>query len=288
MDAAVGDSADPRPTITLTGATGFVGRQILHSLFDRGCAVRVLVRDSSRLEGIPSDADLTVVQTSDVFTEPADRLEELLDGSDVLVHAAWYAEPGEYLTSPLNVACLTGTLSLATAFAAVGGRRFVGIGTCAEYDPGAALMTTDTPLAPTTLYGACKASAFLVLRRLLEPEDVEFAWCRIFYLYGKGEDERRLVPYIRRQLGAGQPALLTSGDQVRDFLDVKEAARMIADVALGQHDGAVNICSGVAVTVRQLAERIADEYGRRDLLRFGAKPESASGPTRVVGVRADV
>lgn len=288
MDAAVGDSADPRPTITLTGATGFVGRQILHSLFDRGCAVRVLVRDSSRLEGIPSDADLTVVQTSDVFTEPADRLEELLDGSDVLVHAAWYAEPGEYLTSPRNVACLTGTLNLATAFAAVGGRRFVGIGTCAEYDPGAALMTTDTPLAPTTLYGACKASTFLVLRRLLEPEDVEFAWCRIFYLYGKGEDERRLVPYIRRQLGAGQPALLTSGDQVRDFLDVKEAARMIAGVALGQHDGAVNICSGVAVTVRQLAERIADEYGRRDLLRFGAKPESASGPTRVVGVRADV
>jgi nucleoside-diphosphate-sugar epimerase len=50
----------------------------------------------------------------------------------------------------------------------------------------------------------------------------------------------------------------------------------------------VNICSGEAVTVRQLAERIADEYGRRDLLRFGAKPENSFDPPRVVGVRKDV
>ena len=82
--------------------------------------------------------------------------------------------------------------------------------------------------------------------------------------------------------------LLTRGDQVRDFLDVKDAARMIADVALGQVQGAVNICSGEAVTVRQLAERIADEYGRRELLRFGARPENVFEPPRVVGVRKDV
>jgi nucleoside-diphosphate-sugar epimerase len=275
-------------TVTLTGATGFVGGQILRSLLERGCSVRVLVRDPSRLHGIPAHGALEVVQTPDLFAEGTDRLEELLEASETLVHAAWYAEPGKYLTSPLNLACLTGTLNLASAFVAVGGKRFVGVGTCAEYDPSAGLMTTDTRLAPNTLYAACKASAFQVLRCFLGTEGVSFAWCRIFYLYGEGEDERRLVPYMRRQLGAGQEVLLTRGDQVRDFLDVKDAARMIADVTLGQQQGAVNICSGEAVTVRQLAERIADEYGRRDLLRFGAKPENSFDPPRVVGVRKDV
>ena len=57
---------------------------------------------------------------------------------------------------------------------------------------------------------------------------------------------------------------------------------------LGQQQGAVNICSGEGVTVRQLAERIADEYGRRDLLRFGARPENIFDPPRIVGVREDV
>jgi len=149
-------------------------------------------------------------------------------------------------------------------------------------------MTIDTPLAPNTLYAVCKAAAYQVLRCFLGEENTSFAWCRIFYLYGEGEDERRLVPYIRRQLEAGQDVLLTRGDQVRDFIDVKDAARMIADVALGREQGAVNICSGEAVTVRQLAERIADEYGRRELLRFGARPENIFDPPRVVGVRKDV
>ena len=275
-------------TVTLTGATGFVGKQILRNLLERGCSVRVLVRDPSRLHSVPTPGALTVVQTPDLFTETTDRLEHLLEGSETLVHAAWHAEPGEYLTSPLNLACLTGTLNLACAFAAAGGKRFVGIGTCAEYDSAAGLMTTDTPLAPSTLYAICKASAFQVLRCFLGTESLGFAWCRLFYLYGEGEDERRLVPYIRKQLRAGQEVLLSRGDQVRDFLDVKDAARMIAGVALGQHQGAVNICSGEAVTIRQLAERIADEYGRRDLLRFGARPENIFDPPRVVGVRADV
>lgn len=275
-------------TVTLTGATGFVGKHILRNLLSRGCSVTALVRDPSDLLGMPEGGALDIVQTPDLFAEATGRLEELLEGSETLVHAAWHAKPGEYLTSPLNVRCLTGTLNLAHAFAAVGGKRFVGVGTCAEYDPSAGLMTTDTPLAPRTLYAACKASAFQVLRYFLDAEGISFAWCRIFYLYGEGEDEQRLVPYIRTQLQAGQEVILSRGEQVRDFLDVEDAARMIADVALGQQQGAVNICSGEAVTIRQLAERIADQYGRRDLLRFGARPENMFDPPRVVGVREGV
>lgn len=275
-------------TIAVTGATGFLGTQILRTLLETGCSVRVLVRDPSRLPNIRARGTLEIVQTPDLFAEPADRLKELLAGSETLVHAAWYVGPGEYLASPLNLACLTGTLNLAAAFAAAGGQRFVGVGTCAEYDTSAGLLTTDTPLAPNTLYAACKAAAFQVLSFFLAAQSVSFAWCRTFYLYGEGEEEQRLVPYIHRQLGAGQEALLSRGDQVRDFLEVRIAGQMIADVAMGQQEGAVNICSGEAVTIRQLAERIADQYGRRELLRFGARPENVFDPPRVVGVRKDM
>ncbi|MFV9635281.1 NAD-dependent epimerase/dehydratase family protein [Mycobacterium neumannii] len=276
-------------TVTLTGATGFVGRRILRDLIERGCAVRVLVRDPSRVHGLSTHGELEVVHTPDLFAEPTGRLKNLLEGSETLVHAAWHGKPDHY-TSPLNITCLKGTLDIANAFAAVGGKRFIGIGTFAEYDASADLMTTDTPLAPNTLYGACKASAFHVLRCLLSTYGVSFAWCRIFNVYGDGsdEDERGVVSYIRRQLRAGQEVLLTRGDQERDYLDVKDAAAMITDIALGQQQGAVNICSGEAVTIRQLAERIADEYGRRELLRFGVRPENPFDPPRAIGVRKDV
>lgn len=272
-----------RGLVVLTGATGFVGRQVLRHLLKAGRAVRVLVRDPSRVEAVDGDVEV-VVATPDLFAAPPMRLEALLDGADTLVHAAWYAEPGKYLGSSKNLDCLTGTIALARAFTAVRGRRFIGVGTCAEYDTSAGLLSIATPLAPSTLYAACKASAFLTLRGLFQATDTDFAWCRLFYLYGEGEDDRRLVPSIRRHLSAGQEMPLTRGDQVRDFLDVAEAGRMIVDVALGEQVGAVNICTGEGISVRRLAERIADEYGRRDLLRFGARPENLFDPPTVIGV----
>ena len=93
------------------------------------------------------------------------------------------------------------------------------------------------------------------------------------------------MPYLRARLNAGKPAELTSGEQIRDFLDVAEAGRLIAEVALGSTQGPINICSGIPIKVRQLAEQIAAEYGRTDLLQFGARPDNLAESPRVVGVR---
>ena len=206
-------------------------------------------------------------------------------GADTVIHCAWYAEPGQYLQSPKNSECLAGTLRLAEGASQAGVRRLVGVGTCFEYDLDAGLLSVETRLKPTTPYAEAKTAVFTTLSRLLPAKGVEFAWCRLFYLYGEGEDQRRLMPYLHARLRAGEPVELTSGTQIRDYLDVRDAGRMIVDAALGTEQGPLNICSGVPVTVREFAERIADQYGRRDLLRFGARPDNLVDPPRVVGVR---
>ena len=62
---------------------------------------------------------------------------------------------------------------------------------------------------------------------------------------------------------------------------------MIVETALGSVQGPVNICSGMPITIRQFAEEIADEYGRRDLLRFGARADNLIDPPCVVGIRRE-
>lgn len=273
------------PLILLTGAAGFVGRQVLRVLGERGCRVRPVVR-AGKQETLARDAAIeTIVASPDIFAESAAWWARTCSGADTVIHAAWYAEPGQYLQSPKNQECLSGTLRLAEGAVRAKVRRFVGIGTCFEYDLNAGRLSVETPLRPSTPYAQAKVDAFNALSAALPRQGVAFAWCRLFYLYGEGEDSRRLVSYVRGRLQAGEPAELSSGSQVRDFLDVREAARMIVDVALGSQEGPVNICSGKAVTVRELAERIADEFGRRDLLRFGARPDNPVDPPCVVGVR---
>ncbi len=229
-----------------------------------------------------------IIQTQDLFAEQSYWWAEACKGVDMVIHCAWYAEPGKYLQSSKNIDCLIGTLNLAKGAAEARVRRFIGIGTCFEYDLILGVLSTDTALKPLTPYAAAKASAYMELSQYFSAEQIEFAWCRLFYLYGEGEDSRRLVPYIHEQLSSGEYAELTSGKQIRDFLDVKEAGAMIVKVALSNMQGAVNICSGVPITVRQLAEQIADEYSRRELLRFGTRPDNLIDPPCVVGIKTSL
>lgn len=269
--------------VLLTGATGFVGRQVLRELIERGADVRVVVRNAERLEHI--EVPVSVSMSPDLFAESAQWWTQICQGIDLVIHVAWYAEPGKYLQSPLNFDCLEGTLRMARGAADAGVRRFVGVGTCFEYDFLRGDLSIDTPLHPLTPYAGAKAAAYMALSQWLPLRKVGFTWGRLFYLYGENEDRRRLVPYLRERLAAGIPAELTSGSQVRDFLDVREAGRLLVETALSNVQGPVNICSGEPVTVREFAEMIADEFGRRDLLKFGVRPDNTIDPPRVVGIR---
>jgi nucleoside-diphosphate-sugar epimerase len=274
------------PLILLTGATGFIGRQILRALEERGCRVRAVVRDGKQGQVVGKAAVRSTITSPDIFAESAPWWSDVCDGVDTVIHAAWYVEPDLYLQSPKNRECLSGTLRIAQGAAQAKVRRVVGIGTLFEYDVSKGYLGVETPLKPSTPYAQAKADAFAALSQLLPQHAIEFTWCRLFYLFGEGEDPRRLVSYVRAKLKAGEPADLSSGTQIRDFLDVREAGRMIVEAALGPVQGPVNICSGKAITVRQLAETIADEFGRRDLLRFGARPDNLVDPPCVVGIRA--
>jgi dTDP-6-deoxy-L-talose 4-dehydrogenase (NAD+) len=278
---------DFKAMILVTGANGFVGRQVVRELVVQQKPVRLVLREgAARPENLGKCDE--VIETPDLFHAERSWWMQSLKGVEMIIHLAWYAEPGMYLTSQQNLDCLEGTIEMARATIDAGVQRFIGIGTCAEYDLSKGLLRADSPLNPQTLYSACKASTFQVLGQLLPEAGVEFAWCRLFYLHGEGEDSRRLVPYLHQQLGKGEPAELTSGQQIRDFLDVREAGSMIVDVALGNRQGPINICSGIPITVRQLAEQIADEYGRHDLLKFDSRPDSLFDPPCVVGVRDEV
>jgi nucleoside-diphosphate-sugar epimerase len=265
--------------VLLTGGTGFVGTPTLKALTALGAEVYAVLRPG----GVVPENLAGVIETPDMFSEEYDFWVTACDDIDIVLHIAWFAESGVYLHSPRNLHCLAGTLLLGSA-ARDAGARFVGVGTCLEYASTGVPLATDAPLGPTTSYGATKAAAFMALSQSLN----DFAWCRLFYLYGRGENPRRLVPYLHARLAAGEHVDLTSGTQVRDYLDVSDAGARIAAIALSTRQGAQNICSGVPITVAALAKNIAQSYGRVDLLRFGARVDSAGDPPYVVGIPSTI
>lgn len=281
---ALAHAAQPR-SIIVTGGTGFVGRQVVRQLLSQGFRIILVSRSSSDLGDFGGRMQ-AIRTTTDLFSEAPERLAELVAGADTLIHCAWCTDRLDYQSTTINIECLEGTVRLARAFARGGGTRFVGMGTCAEYDHTGGILPVTTPLRPSSLYGACKAAAFIVLDSLLPSLGVAFTWCRLFYLFGEGERPDRLLPTVRRHLEDGVAVSLTDGGQVRDFLDVKDAGRMVAQAVAEGLVGPLNICSEIGTTVRALVESVADEYGRRDLLQFGSRSPNPFDPPCIIGRRS--
>ena len=271
--------------ILVTGSTGFVGRQILNSLLTSDVKLIPVVRIGKEDRIIKSPSIHRIVSTNDIFSESEDWWEQECYDVDVIIHSAWHVTPGEYINSTRNLDCLIGSLQMAKGAVKAGVKHIVGIGTCFEYDLTSGVLSIDTPLRPLTNYAASKTALYFELSHWLAIYKVKFSWCRLFYLYGEGEDENRLVAYIHKQLVNGEEVALTSGRQIRDFMDVKDVGKEIASIALLEKEGTFNVCSGVPVTIKQIAEKIADEYNARSLLKFGARPESLIDPPMVVGVK---
>jgi nucleoside-diphosphate-sugar epimerase len=273
-----------RKSILLTGATGFVGKQVLKRLLQSDVDITLVTRTGSNYPMERFENVVKTIETDDLFNETSAWWAASCCDIDVVIHAAWYAEPGAYYTSFSNIDCLRGSLNLAEGCVVAGVAKFVGIGSCAEYEISSDPINHDGVLKSCTMYDAAKIATFQLLEQIFNSKNISFAWCRLFYLYGEGEDKRRLVPYIRSQLSLGEFANLSSGYQVRDFINVTAAGSIIADVALSEQAGAVNVCSGEPKTLREHAVEIAKEYGREDLLNFGGRKDNPLEPSCVVGI----
>ena len=258
----------PARTVLVTGATGFIGRNVIEPLRRRGFDVHALVR-----RGIVPDLPADRLHPADLLERDGARDMFARIRPSHLLHLAWFAVPGEYWTSLENHRWVRASLELLQAFAAEGGQRVVMAGTCAEYDwTSGHCVENVTPLRPSTLYGVCKLETGERVLADAPGVGVSAAWGRIFFLYGPHEDPRRLVPSVAASLLRGERAACTHGNQTRDFLHVSDVAGAFAALLDSQVSGAVNIASGEPVAVRDVIMGVAERVGRPDLVDLGTRP----------------
>ena len=262
----------------VTGAAGFVGSRVTRALVAAGVEVHAVVRSEpgARLDGIDARVERCDLADPAAVGELVARVQP-----DVCIHCAWIATPGTYLTSPENSAHELVAERLAVSLVQHGCTRLVGLGTCFEYEPSDGPLSETSPLEPTTPYARAKVAAFSRMREACEGTSTTLAWARLFYLYGPGEDRRRLVPSVVLALLHGEPARTTPGEQRRDFLHVDDVADALVAVAQSNVTGGVNIGSGHAVSVREIVESLGTITGRPDLVELGALPYAEGDPMLV-------
>lgn len=264
-------------TVILTGASGFLGRQTIEPLLERGYRVHAVSRAEPAEDSIFENVVWHRVNLRD--ERETDALVESVRASHLL-HFAWYVEHGKFWNAPENKLWLEASVRLFEKFKANGGERIVAAGSCAEYEWGndETLSEDKTPLKPQNFYGECK----LKLQKALAETEMSHAWGRIFFLFGEYEPPRRLIASVIASLLQNESADCSHGRQIRDFLYVRDAADAFAALLDSELQGAVNIASGRARTIREIVLQAADLLERRELVRFGEIHAAENEPESIV------
>lgn len=267
--------------VLLTGASGFIGSHAAGALRERGFEVHAVTSGE-----IPDDTlrDLATWHCADLLDPTTARILIEQARPTHLLHLAWYAEHQLFWDSIENVRWVEASLRLLRAFEEAKGVRAVMAGTCAEYDwsEGGRFSERSSALAPSTLYGVCKHALRTVAEAACARSQVEFAWGRVFFLFGPGEHPDRLVPSVARAVLAARPAPCSHGRQLRDFLYSADVAGAFAALLDSPVQGAVNIGSGEPVGIGELVRLVGACAGDAELVRLGELPARVQEPMELV------
>ena len=264
--------------VLVTGATGFIGRHCLPVLINRGYEVHAV---SSRMpERFSSEICWHRANLLDM-----NQISVLLSEvqPNYMLHFAWYVEPGRLTTADENFLWIQASLELLRQFYKQEGVRIVMAGSCFEYNWSYGYCSEFiTPRVPDTFYGKCKNGLQNLLEAFSEQTGVSSSWGRIFFVYGPYENPMRLVSSVIISLLKAEPAHCSHGNQIRDYLFVKDVALAFVDLLESNVQGPVNIASGHPISLRKIVSKLGRWLNGEHLIKWGAVPSPPNEASLVV------
>ena len=308
-------------TWLITGGAGYIGAHVARTMTEAGERVVVLDDLSAglpeRLEGMPGPRPEAVLVRGSVLDRALVERTLTEHGITGVVHLAARKQVGESVEQPLryyreNVGGLTVLLE---AVVAAGVERFVFSSSAAVYGtPDVGLVTEETPCVPMNPYGETKLTGEWLVRATARATGLSTACLRYFNVAGAAEPRLadtgvfNIVPMFFDALTRGEAPLIFGDDYptpdgtcVRDYIHVQDlaeahlaAARRLSGrggVASGGPGGGepggpgsdltLNIGTGKGLSVREMADLVAEITGKREPAARTA-PRRAGDPARVV------
>ncbi|WP_122666796.1 NAD-dependent epimerase/dehydratase family protein [Pseudomonas viridiflava] len=261
--------------ILVTGATGFIGKALLHRLATES---EYQVTGSTRQENPePSMASLIQVGTANAATDWSAALQDV----DAVIHvAAHLATPGSSLKE-LRSTNVDGTLALARQALSAGTRRFIfisSVGVNGSTTHHAAFNEISLP-APADDYAQSKLEAEQALQKLLKGTEMEWVIIRppLVYAGHAPRNFSRLMQWV----SSGVPMPFAAIHNRRSMIALDNLVDFIALCI--KHPAAANelflISDGTDMSTAQLVTHLANGMGSsarlvpvpKSLLRHGAR-----------------
>lgn len=233
--------------VVITGASGFLGSQLLNKLTTTGFSVLPITRHT---------------------TDPLNKIVSY--GPDAVIHCAWKGGNSYVdVNDPAQFENVQHGIELIKTLRQLPNKpRFIGFGTFIEYgDIDNMAIETDFE-RPNNLYGLSKLTLKNYSKSLCKLYDMEWVWVRPCYVYGPGDVSTRLIPTVISKIISGESVLLDSCDKLVDYLFVDDFVHYVCSLVTQPNEGVYNICSGQQYRIREVVLKIGELLHATDRLHF--------------------
>jgi nucleoside-diphosphate-sugar epimerase len=263
--------------VLVTGATGFVGANVVRALLHLGSDVHITVQASSdpwRLQDVLPHAETHVAS----LTDP-DALRRVFVRARpaIVLHLATPRGRDEAARTRIFETTVMGAVHLLRLAREFDVQRLVVTGSSLEYCPSDVPLGEEAPVAPTTVHGAAKAAATVLYRQAAQDAGVPVCVLRLFHVYGPWESRHRLLPSAIRAARDGTPLPLTGGAIARDWVFVADVVDALLRAAgLSRAGELINVGSGQEYSNEAVVRCVAETIGRPVRIAAGAFPRGAA------------
>ena len=239
--------------VLVTGITGFVGQNIVPILLKRGHKVLGVSRDINKAKAFDWFNEIDFV-SCDIYKINEETL-DLFASQDAIIHLSWPGLPN-YKSLFHFEENLPSDYFFLKSLISKGMKHVIVTGTCVEYGMQSGALSEGLKTNPFLPYAIAKDSLHRFLLLLQSEYSFTFQWARLFYMFGKGQDENSLLSQLDRAIDSKQSIFnMSKGDQLRDYLPVEEVSRRLTILLENPNkSGTINICNGSPTSVLSIAK----------------------------------
>ena len=273
--------------VLITGATGLIGSRLAEKMLEANdcnvyAAGRNMERAMKRFAAFANNPHFHFVQYDVTAPLQCDI------SFDYIIHAASNASPNFFAEKPVEVMMsnLLGVKNLLDYGKSHGLKRFLYVSSGEVYGEGDGRVFTEDYQgyvdinSPRSCYPSSKRATETLCAAYGKEYGIDFVIARPCHTYGPGfteQDNRVYAQFIRNVLNSEDIIMKSTGSQMRSWLYVDDCVEgLLTILRKGASGEAYNIADASSnISIRQLAEMIADIAGRQVIIDMPSDAEKA-------------
>jgi len=265
--------------IIVSGATSFIGVQLIQQLLDGHYHVLALVRPNSvHMKRLMVHPNLKILELDIVQIKELSK--HITQPYDTFYHLAWEgARSPENNNADLQHQNYLNSINAILTAKQCGCSCFIGIGSQAEYGLVKGYVDETHPTQPYTEYGKAKLRVYQEGQVLSQSLGLRWIWARIFSGYGPYDHPAALINFCLTKMLKNEDIPLSQCSQYWDFMHVEDIGRILK--LLGESKscmGVYNIANGDARPLKDFIDEMQVITNSTSNLQFGMVPYGPLGP----------